>query len=165
MDAFRKSVWILQFVALFAVPVLNFSLTGGYEAIVALLIEAVAFVGLLVGPVFSLASRTLRTLKSVPSTYAVLTVVLWAVSFMFPLSLSQSTDASTTPSVLTRLGLPDWANPGASVSAIIICVGLWLASVIAIVIGSTGMSVGPATSASVTIPPDAASVRETSVTE
>jgi hypothetical protein len=140
MDAFRKSVWILQFVALFAVPVLNFSLTGGYEAIVALLIEAVAFVGLLVGPVFSLASRTLRTLKSVPSTYAVLTVVLWAVSFM-------------------------WANPGASVSAIIICVGLWLASVIAIVIGSTGMSVGPATSASVTIPPDAASVRETSVTE
>jgi hypothetical protein len=136
MNWLRKAVRVLQFFALVVIPIVTVASAWGWEFFLAAPVAILAFLGLLVGPIITLRSRTVRLSGTAPAAYAVLSIAIWVVSIVFPLALEHSSDATSSPSPLEGIGL-DRATDGVVLWASVgLCVALWIASIIALVVGT-----------------------------
>jgi hypothetical protein len=133
MLSLAKTVQVLHWLAVVAIPLFLVGTSSGWEAFIAIPIAAVAFLALLVGPIIAAVSARVKAHGTVSAWYAILTVAMWIASFGFPLSQEHSGDTTSDPSFLETLGLNTAANHVIGLSSLIACVLLWVATIVALV--------------------------------
>jgi len=132
MLGFRRVMYWLQWFALVLIPIITVAQSSGWEALFAIGASVVGFLAMLTTALISTLATDLRARRTVPPVYAVLSVILWAVALIYPLTLQHSSDSSSSPSTLERLGVPELADAAATDLTAILCVGLWIASFVAV---------------------------------
>lgn len=128
-----RAVFGLQWIALFLIPIFTVATSSGWEFIGAAVAAFVGFVGMLTTVLISTLSRDLRAQQAVPPVYAILTIALWVVAIIFPLSLGHSGDTTSTPSALQNIGVSLTVTEVVTPVTIYLAIGLWIASLIALI--------------------------------
>ena len=132
MLGFRRVVYRLQWVAVFAIPIVTVLCSSGWEAFISLPAAVLGLLAMFTTAIISTVSRDLRAVRAVPPTYAVLSVVLWIVALVFPLALEHSGDSGITPSILETLGLQMNLDPDILLLSGVLSVGLWIGTLVAL---------------------------------
>lgn len=124
---------MLQWPAALAVPISVLVFATGWQLLLAIFIALFGFLGLLVGPIISVASKKIRSAARVPGSYSLLVIALWIVSVGYTLSQEHSTDMTTTPSIWENLGLPGGFNTLVGLLSILGCIALWICSLVVLI--------------------------------
>jgi hypothetical protein len=129
MLGLRRVVFVLQWVAPFVIPVYTVVIAAkGWTALLIVPMSFLAFLAMLANAIIATASKDLRGTRAVPPAYAVLSVLLWFVMLVFPLTASPSGGTAPGPSDLAGIGLDIYVTGALFEIFFVLGLGLWIAS-------------------------------------
>jgi hypothetical protein len=126
-------VYVVQWIAVLLIPILTVSMTRGWAVLLLWPLELIAFLALGALALVSVLSKKMRAISAAPLVYSILAVILWIVAAFFPLTIMDSEDVTSLPSVLGTWGVSDGADSALALTSVLACIGLWIGMLVSLV--------------------------------